>query len=140
MAQIFSGKRFFVAQRVPSRSRFLGDIEGNGGLIVRIEQQADFVIVDHLRKDAPPGSLSYTFIESALKDGTLPLEENHQAGVAQGTVREVGSRLVPGKNTRTPFTAEDDRVLYQWVHDCQMRGGSVKGNEIYKDLAAKVRE
>ena len=142
---LFEGKKFFLVQRLPSRSRFISDIEANGGRIVRIEKQADYLVADHLRHDAPPGSVSYKFLEVALKDGIIPSEDDYMAGARRGTQGPagspqgpVGSTSAPGKSTRTPFTAEDDRVLYEWVRSFEAEGGAVKGNEIYKQLAARV--
>lgn len=102
--------------------------------MVRLEMQADYIIADHVRRDCPPGSLSYTFVEAAIRDAALPNPDDHRAGPAPGTKREVGSTAIPAKGTRTPFTAEDDRVLWEWVEGCRLRGGMVKGNEIYKAL------
>ncbi|GAB7349409.1 hypothetical protein MBLNU459_g8526t1 [Dothideomycetes sp. NU459] len=133
---IFSDKKFFLTARLPMRSHLASLVETNGGQLVKLEKQADYVIADHLRADAPPGSLSYTFIEAAIAKGGLPEECEHPAGKAANTVREVAS-TAPGKTTRTPFTAEDDRVLWQWVKTAEASGVAVKGNELYKQLEAK---
>lgn len=139
--QIFSDKKFFILQRVPSRSSFIDIIERNGGRVVKIEQQADYTIADHLRKDAPYGSLSYKFIEDAVRSGEIPTEDKYRNGTSTSgpSPRAVGGLSQPVKGTRTPFSAEDDQVLYQWVADYGSRGGSVRGNEIYKELERKVR-
>lgn len=131
---VFEGLNFFLVQRLPFRSSYVAKIEAHGGRVVKLEQQADYIVADHLRRDCPPGSVSYTFLDTALKDGHLPDPADHVAGVPTGIVREVGSTLVPAKATRTAFTAEDDRVLWQWVERAKARGGMVKGNEIYKQL------
>lgn len=133
---LFAGISFFLVQRFPSRSTYVSRIQANGGRVVKLEAQADHVIADHLRKDCPPGSLSYRFIDAALNGGALPDPDEHPAGAPHGTVRDVGS-VVPGRTTRTPFTAEDDRILWQWVERLRQQGGSMKGNEIYKQLEAK---
>lgn len=132
---IFEGLRFFLVQRLPSRSNYVTQIQSNGGRVVKTEDQADHIIADHFRKDCPPGSISYTFVENAIRNGELPSPNDHIAGPAPGTVRPAGS-AIPGKSTRTPFTAEDDRVLWQWVERCRVKGGLIKGNEIYKQLEA----
>lgn len=134
---VLSGKSFFFVQRLPMRSHFISQVKSNGGREVKLEAQADYIIADHKRQDAPPGSLSYTFIEFAIKNGELPPEGNHIAGMPKGTLRPVGS-AIPGRSTRTPFTAEDDRVLYDWVKKYEMEGGAVRGNQIYKQLEAQV--
>ena len=59
-------------------------------------------------------------------------------GEPQGTVRTVGSVTIPKKGSRTPFTAEDDRVLFEWVTSFEARGGAILGNRIYEQLAAQV--
>ena len=132
---LFTGLTFFLLQRLPQRTSFIDRIQSNGGRIVRQENQADHIIADHYRADCPPGSLSYTFIETALKNAALPDPSAHAAGRSHEAPREAGSAN-PGKATRTPFTAEDDAVLWRWVERCKLVGGSVRGNEIYKQLGA----
>ncbi|KAI7535142.1 hypothetical protein KC331_g12183 [Hortaea werneckii] len=132
---LFEGLSFFLVQRLPSRSHFVDTIKANGGRVVKLEQQADYVIADHVRKDCPPGSISYTLIASAIRHGAIPDPEEHRAGPPEGSIRDVASS-VPGKQTRRAFTAEDDKVLWQWVQKAEEQGGSVKGNDIYKHLEA----
>ncbi|KAI7360041.1 hypothetical protein KC354_g8987 [Hortaea werneckii] len=132
---LFEGLSFFLVQRLPSRSHFVDTIKANGGRVVKLEQQADYVIADHVRKDCPPGSISYTLIDSAIRNGAVPDPEEHRAGPPVGAIRDVASS-VPGKQTRRAFTAEDDKILWQWVQKAQEQGGSVKGNDIYKHLEA----
>lgn len=134
IGDLFAGKSFLVTQRVPMRNNFLERIRANGGRIVRLESQADYIIADHIRPDCPPGSLSYTFIEDAVHRGALPDLDHHRAGRAPGTLRVVGSSAPP-KATRTAFTPQDDRDLWTWVLNCQRQGiQSVKGYEVYKQL------
>jgi len=134
---LFDGISFLVGLRVPMRSNFLDRIRANGGRIVRLEAQADHIIADHMRNDCPPNSLSYTFIEAAISAGALPDKNHHRAGPAPGYARTVGSTVVPPKSTRTPFTPQDDRDLWNWVQDYKNRGvHGIKGNEIYKQLEA----
>ncbi|GAB7329060.1 hypothetical protein MBLNU13_g00900t1 [Cladosporium sp. NU13] len=134
---LFDGISFLVGLRVPMRSNFLDRIRANGGRIVRLEAQADHIIADHMRNDCPPNSLSYTFIEAAISAGALPDKNHHRAGPAPGYARTVGSTVVPPKSTRTPFTPQDDRDLWNWVQDYKNQGvHGIKGNEIYKQLEA----
>jgi hypothetical protein len=136
---LFAGKKFFLAQRLPMRKHFLESVKSNGGTIVQLEKKADYVVADHLRRDCPPGSISYTFIEQCIKQGEIVDIEDHLAGPAAGTSREAGSSR-PAKTGRTPFTAEDDRLLYKWVKDHGRKGtGLSGGNELYKQLEQKVR-
>ncbi|KAK1813574.1 hypothetical protein LTR12_012075 [Friedmanniomyces endolithicus] len=123
---LFNGLAFFLLQRLPSRASYVDRVQANGGRVVKLEQQADHVIADHVKSGCPSGSISYTFIDAAIKDGTLPDPKDHLAGPAPGTVRPVGSTVAPGKRTRTAFTAEDDRVLWEWVERARSKGGYIK--------------
>jgi len=134
---MFTSKKFFLVQRVPFRASFIDTIEQHGGRVVRIEAQADYIIADHLRKDAPPGSISYKFIEEARRTGVLPEVDAYRTGEQSSTVRLAGSTSTANKSTRTPFTAADDLLLWRWITSGT---GSERGNEIYKGLALKVSE
>ena len=83
-------------------------------------------------------SYSWQYIERSVRNGVLENLEDHRVGEPRGTVRTVGSVTIPTKGTRTPFTAEDDRVLFEWVAKSEARGGAVLGNKIYEQLAAQV--
>ncbi|CAK3995921.1 hypothetical protein B0A50_04318 [Lecanosticta acicola] len=133
LGTVFDGLSFFLVQRVPARPRFIADIEANGGRVVKLESQADYIIADHARKDAPGGSYSYTLIEDAIRNGEMPDPAEHIAGRSVGEVRPVGSGA-PAKKTRNKFTAEEDRILWQWVERCKAEGASIKGNDLYKKL------
>jgi hypothetical protein len=138
-AGIFAGKKFWVAQRVPSRSRLLDDIKANGGEIVQLEKMADYRIADHFRPTTcAPGTISYTFVEKSIKDGELQDPANHRAGPSLGEAREPGSVYRPTKSGRAAYTAEEDRILYKWVRDAQEAGAQIGGNEIYMQLEAEV--
>jgi hypothetical protein len=137
IGDLFAGKGFLITQRVPMRTNFLDRVRANGGRIVRLETQADYIIADHVRNDCPPTSLSYTFIEEAIRAGALPDPNDHRAGPAPGIARAVGSTVIPPKTTRTPFTPQDDRDLWMWVQNYQSLGvHGIKGHEIYKQLEA----
>lgn len=135
--ELFAGKKFWVAQRVPSRNRYLHSIKSNGGVVVLSEKKADYLIADHCRRDCPPGSISYTFIEESIKNGEIATPEDHRAGPQVGETREAGS-VRPAKGTRAMYTAEEDVILYKWVRDNGGEHGSAMGNEIYKQLEKKV--
>ena len=138
-AGIFAGKKFWVAQRVPSRSRLLDDIKANGGEIVQLEKIADYRIADHFRPTTcAPGTISYTFVEKSIKDGELQDPADHRAGPPLGEAREPASVYRPTKSGRAAYTAEEDRILYKWVRDAQEAGAQIGGNEIYMQLEAKV--
>ncbi|PMD31138.1 hypothetical protein L207DRAFT_573195 [Hyaloscypha variabilis F] len=134
--QLFAGVKFFLMQRLPTRDRWKGLVKANGGQVVDLEKQADLIIADHARKDIPPGSISWKFIEQSVAKGVLEDIEDHRAGPPVGTIREVGS-VQPAKKGRTPFTAEDDRILMEWCIKAERKGLSLKGNDLYKQLEAK---
>lgn len=136
--QLFAGKKFWVAQRVFYRSRYLDLIRSNGGEVVLLEKKADYLIADHARNDCPPGSISYTFIDDSIEEGELQDPERHRAGPSEGTARAPGSLSTPARTTRAGYTTEEDRILYKWVHDSEKAGGLTSGNEIYKKLEKKV--
>lgn len=138
VGQLFAGKKFWVAQRVPARIALLDDIESNGGEIVKLEKLADYMIADHFRKDCPAGSISYQFVTKSIKEGQLQDPQDHRAGPPMGEAREPGAIHRPTKGGRAPYTPEEDRILYKWVRDFTANGGAESGNEIYKQLEAKV--
>lgn len=151
---LFQGTKFHFLVRVPVKKQWedlikvflphwqiilsiLTSPQANGGELVPLEKQADIVIGDHARKDVPAGSISWTYIEQSVKKGKLEDIENHRAGPAVGTIRTVGSAQ-PTKKGRTPFTAEDDRLLMEWCARAEKKGASLKGNEIYIQLEERV--
>ncbi|KAF9632912.1 BRCT domain-containing protein [Lasiodiplodia theobromae] len=130
---LFAGKKFWIAQRVPSRNDFVNRVKYNGGQLVVLEKHADYLIVDHLRSELPSGGISYRFIERSIQHSELQDPSEFHCGPPANSVREVGSSR-PAHRGRIPFTAEDDNELYAWVKGCEARGCAVKGNEIYKDF------
>lgn len=111
--------------------------QANAGGIVKLEQQADIIIADHLRKDNPVGSVSWKFIEDSVKAGELKDIKSYPAGPTTHTPRLVGSGQ-PTRQTRRPFSAEDDNLLANWVIDAEHFGGPTKGNNLFKMLEEKV--
>lgn len=73
-----------------------------------------------------------------MRNSALEDLEKYAVGPAVGTIRAVGSVIQPTKSARTKFTTEDDQQLINWVRDFKQRGGATSGNEIYKQLEAKV--
>ncbi|ESZ95605.1 hypothetical protein SBOR_4001 [Sclerotinia borealis F-4128] len=130
---LFAGMKFFILQRVPMRPRWIELIQSNGGEVTKFEKKADILIADGARKDVPPGSVSWNFIEESAKAGKLVDIEKHRCGAPAGTIREQGSAQ-PAKTTRTPYTAEDDRLLTKWVLKAERMGRSTKGNQIYMEF------
>ncbi|KAI9665995.1 MAG: hypothetical protein M1821_003930 [Bathelium mastoideum] len=131
--QLLRGLKFWVSFRCPTRSSFVQSIEYLGGEIVPLESQADKLIVDHLRKDNPPGSISYQWIEHSYKKGELQPLEDYLQGPSHGAKRGIGSTR-SSKSSRTPFTLEDDRVVWNFVQQCVKAGERALGNEIYKEF------
>lgn len=150
---LLEGTTFWVAQRVPSRQRILGLIKSNGGQVVLVDKQADIRIHDHARKDVPRGQgfVSWKFIEDSVKKGELcdvndytidnpsapaSAPASARAGApARASVRT--PTTAPVKQTRTPFTREDDELLGAWVRRCRDQGESIGGNAMYQKFAEK---
>ncbi|KAI5243364.1 hypothetical protein E4T43_04210 [Aureobasidium subglaciale] len=135
---VFADKKFFIVQRVPQRSHFISLVEGNGGRVVKLEAQADYLIADHMRPDAPAGSLSYKFIDEAIQNGEIPEDEttflaNRSKPTKSNATAGASSSK---KSTRTAFTDDDDRMLYKWVAKAHEEGLALQGNKLYQQLAA----
>lgn len=126
-----------LAYPIPILQHRTNKQQANGGEVTKVEKNATYVIADHQRQDAPPGSISWNWIEQSVKNGHLEDIEEHRAGPRTKIIREVGS----GQRTRAgrvPFTEEDDKVLMKWVSKAERSGLSSKGNDIYKQLEKKV--
>lgn len=135
---VFADISFFIVQRVPQRSRYISLVESNGGRVVRLEAQADYLIADHLRHDAPAGSLSYKFIEESINQGQIPEDESPFLAGRRNSANPVTTAVASSskKSTRTPFTDDDDKLLYKWVHSAEDQGLATQGNTLYQVLAA----
>ncbi|QSZ36126.1 hypothetical protein DSL72_007251 [Monilinia vaccinii-corymbosi] len=127
---LFQDMRFFILQRVPMRPRWEEIIKSNGGRVEKFEKNAAILIADGARRDTPPGSVSWKFIEESAKAGRLVDIEEYRCRAPVGANGGV-------KNTRTPFTAADERLLTRWVLEAGRRGRPTKGNQIYMELAAQ---
>lgn len=137
LGNLFSGLKFFITQRVPMRSHYIGLVKNNGGQISILEKNADHVIVDHARKNIMPGGVSFRFIEECIKNNKVVDSAPFMVGRLLGSPGD-DRTLQLASSTRKPFTASDDRILWKWVEQCQARGGAVQGNEIYKLLEQNV--
>ncbi|KAG9944915.1 hypothetical protein KCU85_g7616, partial [Aureobasidium melanogenum] len=135
---VFANLKFFIVQRVPSRSHYISLVESNGGRIVKLEAQADYLIADHLRHDAPAGSLSYKFIEETVKQGGIPEDDSPFLAGRRKSAIPVTTAVASSskKSTRTPFTDDDDKMLYKWVHRAYEQRLATQGNTLYQVLAA----
>ncbi|KAK3291368.1 uncharacterized protein B0H64DRAFT_349412 [Chaetomium fimeti] len=121
---LFNGLKFWVAQRVPTRSSILERIRNNGGKIVQLEKFADVLVADHARKDCPPGSVSWKYINDCVTGGELVDIEDYR----------IHETKAPSKGIKVPYTKLDEQILVTWV---RRAGSDLSGNEIYKDLAKK---
>lgn len=154
---LFQGNKFWLAQRTPMRKTWISHIkvyprqhllflarptltspQNNGGEVVPLEKNADYLIADHMRKDSPQGSYTWKWIQDSVKNGKLLDLDDYLIHNKPQEQARVGPSA-PGKSTRTPFTKEDDRILMEWVIESERKGGSILGNKIYQALAAKVR-
>ncbi|OTB10758.1 hypothetical protein K445DRAFT_322661 [Daldinia sp. EC12] len=138
---LFKNKKFWVAHRIPQRLAYVQMIQNNGGQVVSLEKNADYLIADHVKKNTcPPGSYSYKWIEESCKAGVLKDPENYLCVPA----RQKGSQppsstgtLKAAKGTRVKFTAEDDLILKKWVARNERLGEGLQGNRIYQALEAE---
>ncbi|KAK2932964.1 hypothetical protein FoTM2_007424 [Fusarium oxysporum f. sp. vasinfectum] len=124
---IFKDRKFWLSYRVPMRNRWTELITQNGGKVVMLEKHADMLIADHLRKkDAPPGSYSWKFIEDSVKNGYIQIKDKYLIGRHPDEPRPVGSNQAK-KSTRTKFTAEDDAKLTRWAlnHPDEQKGNQI---------------
>ncbi|KAL7621856.1 hypothetical protein AAE478_007356 [Parahypoxylon ruwenzoriense] len=129
-AGLFQGLKFWVSHRVPMRSTWLQRIEDNGGELVELEKNADYLIEDPSRINTAPGSLSYTFIKDSVEAAALRDPEDYLC-------RPESRQNAPRRFGRMPFTNEDDLILTEWVMNHQRTGGYISGNKIYVDLEAE---
>jgi hypothetical protein len=137
---LFAGLKFWIAQRVPIRSQLIKEVVSNGGQVVPLEKQADMLIADPVRKDVPPGSYSWQFIDFSVGRGRLEDRETHLI-IPGGISRPAGAGAsVPAKKSRMAFSAEDDDILTRWVLSKDRQGAYVSGNDIYKELEKKVSQ
>ncbi|KAK8115948.1 hypothetical protein PG984_012450 [Apiospora sp. TS-2023a] len=153
---LFQGKKFWVARRVPMRKTWIDHIkvyprqhllflarptltfpQNNGGEVAPLEKNADYLIADHVRNDAPQGSYSWKWIQDSVKKGELLDLDDYLIGSKPQEGQARVGPSAPGKSTRTPFTDEDDRILMEWVIKREREGESVQGNKIYQELAIK---
>ena len=81
-----------------------------------LEKQADLIIADHARKDTPPGSISWKFIEQSVAKGVLEDIEDHPVFYAAGEIH----RLVLCKD-RSQLTLVEQLDLQQGGIPDQLR-------------------
>lgn len=94
-----------------------------------LEKQADMLIADYVRKDIPPGSYSWQFIEDSVNNGIIQLKDRYLIERDPDEPRPVGSGQL-SKTTRTKFSAEDDAKIAKWALD---HPTEQKGNRIWQE-------
>ncbi|PNY26866.1 Telomeric repeat-binding factor 2-interacting protein 1 [Tolypocladium capitatum] len=127
---IFKDVSFWVARRVPMRDTIISHVTNNGGVVVALEKQADILIADHARRDAPAGSCSWKFVTDSVEHGIIQLKDRYRLGPAPGVPRQAGSSQ-PTKRMRTPFTHGDDVALAKHVLS---HGRYLTGNKLYQQF------
>ncbi|EFE40532.1 transcription factor Rap1, putative [Trichophyton verrucosum HKI 0517] len=110
---LFKDMKFWLSMTVPQRTHMRRQIEAHGGRVVILEKDADILLVDHLKRRTNPA-----------------------LGAPRGSVRQ--PTIGPAKRYRNPFTAEDDKTLYDWMERYKLAGGAVSGNKIYQQLEQQV--
>lgn len=132
--KLFDGLSFWFSSAVPQRIWLLENAVANGATIVPLEKQADVLIVDHARKNAPVGTHSYKYIEQSIRNGTLEDLADYVVGPSKSTERPVGSIITAPKGSRSKYTEAEDQLLWNFIKPYELRGGATGGNEIYKQL------
>jgi hypothetical protein len=87
------------------------------------------LIADYVRKDIPPGSYSWRFIEDSVNNGIIQLKDRYLIGRHHDEPRPVGSGQL-SRSTRTKFSAEDDAKIAKWALD---HPTEQKGNRIWQE-------
>ncbi|KAJ4306001.1 hypothetical protein N0V88_000792 [Collariella sp. IMI 366227] len=109
----------------------------NGGKTVELEKFADVLVADHARaKEAPPNSVSWKYVNDCVSKGELVNIEDYRIHQANEPRPAGSTRLAKG--TRVDYTKKDEQILVTWVRQQVRAGRGIKGNEIYKDLAARL--
>jgi hypothetical protein len=136
---IFNGKKFFVGQIVPSRSRYVAEIEENGGIVVRKEDQANILIGDHLKPaKSPTGSISYKYIDDSIQAGKEKSLDEYLVDEPPGVPRQIASKTIHSSSRRNPFTAAEDSFCYAYAQYIIGNKGKVGGNVSWQPLDGMV--
>ncbi len=132
--RLFSGTKLWFSRGVPQRDWLIQNAQLNGAEIVPLEKQADILLVDHARKNQPPGTTSYQFVERSIRKGALEDLSDHAVGLSTRVARPVGSVTTAPRGGRVPFTEAEDQFLWNVVELYRRKGGSWKGNKIYEQI------
>ncbi|KAE8374626.1 TRF2-interacting telomeric protein/Rap1 C terminal domain-containing protein [Aspergillus bertholletiae] len=133
---LFEGKQFWLSHNIPQRARFKDLIMQHGGAIRLHEKDADVKLVDHARKNLPPDTYSYRYVEWSVHNGKLEDLEDHRAGPS--APRPVGATNIPSRGRPIPYTLEDDQWLWDRMVPYEKDSNApIQGNKIYQELAAQ---
>ncbi|KAK5083753.1 hypothetical protein LTR05_006258 [Lithohypha guttulata] len=129
--KLLTSLKFWLSQTLPSRSELKRRISDEGGVVVELEKNADYCLVDPHKKNTYFSSCThdYRFVLDSLQANELQDPGDYESAVHSHT-----DRPAP-KTTKTPFTAADDQILYDWVTPFRENGGGFSGQNIYKQLA-----
>ncbi|CAJ2505574.1 Uu.00g129680.m01.CDS01 [Anthostomella pinea] len=140
---LFKDLKFWVGYKVPHRTTCIQNIEANGGKVVPLEKNADYLISNPTKKFAPPGSYSFQLIKDALEEGSLARKDDYLCTSpaappgASSAARSASATAKGPKMTRNKFTPEDDKILTQYVIQKEREGVSTAGLAIYQDFEAQ---
>lgn len=128
-SKMFKDVKFWVARRIPMRDHHINLIKEGGGVIVLLEKHADMLIADDARKDSPPGSYSWKFIQDSVKNGVVQLKDRYAIGRNIKEPRPVASGGLT-RSGRVEFTSADDADLIRYVLS---HANNRTGNAIYQE-------
>ncbi|KAH6610620.1 transcription factor rap1 [Trichoderma cornu-damae] len=128
---IFKDMKFWVSRMVPQRDDIVAKIQNNSGAVVILEKDADMLIADHARKDAPLGSHSWKFITESVNAGIAQVEDRYLIGPSPSQARRPVVAGPRAKKARTPFTEQDDAIIAKRILE---RGINTAGNKMYMEL------
>lgn len=76
-------------------------------------------------------------MELSVRNGRLEDLEAHRIGPS--SPRPMGASHIPKKGTRTDYSLQEDKILFDWLYPFEQRPNSpISGNRIYQMLAEKV--
>ncbi|POS86253.1 hypothetical protein EPUL_000905 [Erysiphe pulchra] len=133
---IFHGKKFLVFQRIPRYVEIVGMIKANGGILVKIDKEADIIITDHMHGCPKENSINWTFIRDSVQNSRLEDIDKYRAERKANTHRNLEYKR-PRGNTRVSFSSNDDKILWEWCtnqENLSKYSKGLKGNAIFQQL------
>ncbi|RKF58335.1 putative arid-like protein [Erysiphe neolycopersici] len=138
---LFQGKNFLVHRRIPEYNEIVEMIKANGGILVKLDQNADIKISDHMRGCPEENSINWTFIRDSVLNGRLQNIDEYRAEPNANTLPNFEVKR-PRKDIRVAFTSDDDRILSEWCTDKENLSkfsNCLSGNSIFQALEKIVR-